>query len=103
MIEGSVYSVNISAGGFCLGLDRLFKPNTVLEFEINLPDKNGSFDCYGKISWQNPKANKSEDGKVYFDTGIMFEKLNLTNRLRLIAYVHGKLKTQKSHEEKIEP
>jgi hypothetical protein len=102
LTEGSVYSVDVSAGGFCLGLDRLIKNETILELLVYLPDKDKPFACSGKVSWQNTRGVRNKDGSFYYDTGFRFEALDLKNRLRLIYYVHGKLKTKNNHEDKIE-
>ncbi len=91
--EGSVYSVDVSAGGFCLGLDKFQKTDTILELLVYLPDKEKPFVCLGKVTWQKSSGAKGKDGKVYYDTGVKFENLDLKNRLRLIYYVHGKLKS----------
>jgi len=90
--ERSVYSVDVSAGGFCLGLDSVQKQDTILELLVYLPDKDKPFLCMGKVTWQKSHGTKGSDGKVYFDTGVKFENLDLKNRLRLIYYVHGKMK-----------
>ncbi|MCU0651222.1 MAG: PilZ domain-containing protein [Candidatus Omnitrophica bacterium] len=92
--EGSVYSMDVSAGGFCLGLDRVFKADTVLELLVYLPDKEKPFLCLGKVAWQKPNAVKASDGKIYFMTGLRFENLDLKNRLRLIYYVHGRAQAE---------
>jgi hypothetical protein len=99
-IEGSSYSVDVSAGGFCIGLDRVIKEDTVLELLVYLPDNEKAFACKGRVSWQKTPAVKAKDGNSYFDTGISFESLDLKNRLRLIYYVHEKLKKNRIDEEK---
>jgi c-di-GMP-binding flagellar brake protein YcgR len=91
--EGSVYSMDVSAGGFCLGLDRILEDETVLELLVYIPDKQKPFFCLGKVAWQKAAGVKGKDGKLYYETGMRFENLDLKNRLRLIYYVHGKLTT----------
>ena len=88
--EQNIFAIDISAGGFCLGLDRLLKPDTVLEMAVHLPDKGKSFFCLGRVVWQNTKFCKDEVGKRFYETGLQLSDLDLKNRLRLIYYVHGK-------------
>ncbi len=90
--ETSVYSIDVSAGGFCIGLNRMIKNDTVLELTIYLPDKEKSFYCMGRVAWQKPRPIKGDDGAYYYETGLQFADLDLKNRLRLIYYVHGKMK-----------
>jgi hypothetical protein len=101
--EGSAYSIDVSAGGFCLGLDRLVKVDISLDLLVYLPDNEKPFSCGGKVTWQKTRGIKGSDGKFYYDTGIRFETLDLKNRLRLIYYVHNKSKTPGAHEEKTKP
>jgi c-di-GMP-binding flagellar brake protein YcgR len=89
--EEDIFAMDISAGGFCLGLDRILKKDTVLELVVNLPDKDKSFFCLGRVVWQNLKSKKDEGGKRFYETGLQFSDLDLKNRLRLIYYVHGKM------------
>jgi Tfp pilus assembly protein PilZ len=98
--EGSVYSMDVSAGGFCIGLDRIFASETVLELLVYMPDKDKPFLCLGKVAWQKPSGVKGKDGRLYYETGMRFENLDLKNRLRLIYYVHGKTAPNSSNEEK---
>jgi c-di-GMP-binding flagellar brake protein YcgR len=102
-VEGSAYSVDISAGGFCLGVDRLMRSETSLELLVYLPDNEKPFSCTAKVTWQKTKGIKAKDGKFYYDTGLRFETLDLKNRLRLIYYVHQKLRVSRSNEEKKNP
>ncbi|MFA5099783.1 MAG: PilZ domain-containing protein [Candidatus Omnitrophota bacterium] len=101
-VEGSAYSVDVSAGGFCLGLDRHIKADTELELLVYLPDNEKPFSCSGKVTWQKTQGIKGKNGKFYYDTGLRFDSLDLKNRLRLIYYVHTKLKTT-GNEEKNKP
>jgi c-di-GMP-binding flagellar brake protein YcgR len=93
--ETSVYSIDVSAGGFCIGLNKIVKNDTVLELIIHLPDKEKSFYCLGRVVWQKLKPIKGEDGGYYYETGLQFADLELKNRLRLIYYVHGRMKKPK--------
>lgn len=88
--EEEIQSIDISAGGFCLGLNRALKIDSVLELIVHLPDKGKSFFCMGRVVWQG-KARKDERGKRFYETGLQFSDLDLKNRLRLIYYVHGKM------------
>lgn len=94
--ETSVYSIDVSAGGFCIGLNRILKNDTVLELTVHVPDKEKSFYCLGRVVWQKLKPLKGEDGVIYYETGLQFADLDLKNRLRLIYYVHGKMKRGKT-------
>jgi hypothetical protein len=100
--EGNVSSLDVSGGGFRLGLDRLVKDATVLELLVYMPDKEKPFTCLGKVAWHNPAGEKGKDGKFYYNTGLKFENLDLKNRLRLIYYVHGKEIPGSANEEKSE-
>lgn len=97
--EGSVYSMDVSAGGFCLNLDRMLKEETVLELLVYMPDKEKPFFCLGTVAWRKPAGVKGKDGKIYYETGMRFENLDLKNRLRLIYYVHKKTAKNGSDEE----
>lgn len=90
MIEGSAYSIDVSAGGFCVGLDRQINADELIELLVYLPDNEKPFTCSGRVAWQKVQPNKDKDGSLLYETGLRFENLELKNRLRLIYYVHGK-------------
>ncbi len=90
--ENEIYSLDISAGGFSMMYPDAVKPDTVFELKVYLPDKTESFFCLAKVVRQADKAVKQKDGKPYYETGLKFEDMDLKNRLRLIYYVHNKLK-----------
>ena len=99
-VESSAYSVDISAGGFCLCLHRRVKKDTLLELLVYLPDNEKPFKCMGRVSWQDNDGTKDADGRMLYNTGLCFENLELKNRLRLIYYVHGKSKKINGHDRK---
>ena len=100
MIEGSAYSVDVSAGGFCVGFDRRLSDDTVIDLLVYLPDNEKPFTCRGRVAWQKTHPGKDKDGKLIYETGMRFENLELKNRLRLIYYVHGKAKKTDPNEKK---
>lgn len=97
-IEGSAYSIDVSAGGFCVGLEHRMENDAVLDLLVYLPDNEKPFNCRGKVTWQSSKAQKDKEGRIFFETGLRFENLELKNRLRLIYYVHGKSKERNNRD-----
>jgi hypothetical protein len=102
-IEGSAYSIDVSAGGFCIGMDQRIKNDTLVELLVYLPDNEKSFTCTARVSWQKMHGIKDKDEKLFYETGLRFENLDLKNRLRLIYYVHGKTKKMNKYDEKDKP
>ena len=99
-IEGSAYSIDVSAGGFCIGMDQRIKNDTLIELLVYLPDNEKSFTCTARVSWQKMHGIKDKDEKIFYETGLRFEQLDLKNRLRLIYYVHGKTRKINTRYEK---
>lgn len=96
-IDGSAYSIDVSAGGFCVGFEQRVKSDALIDLLVYLPDNEKPFKCTGRIAWQNAKPHKDKDGKLLYETGLRFENLELKNRLRLIYYVHGRAKKNNTH------
>jgi c-di-GMP-binding flagellar brake protein YcgR len=93
--ESEISSLDISAGGFSMMYPDVVKPDTIFELKVCLPDNTDSFFCLAKVVRQADKAVKQKDGKLYYETGLKFEDMDLKNRLRLIYYVHNKLKLER--------
>ncbi|MFA6384712.1 MAG: PilZ domain-containing protein [Candidatus Omnitrophota bacterium] len=101
--EYSAYSINVSAGGICLELDRFMMDSAVLELCVHISDNEEPCLFTGKVVWQNTNGLEGEDGKVYYDTGIRFESFDSASQMRLANYIQGKINTPDVNEEKNEP
>ncbi len=82
-LEG--YCADISGSGMRLITDQKLDINTILEFQINLEDKNGLL-LKGKVV--RSVLSESLDGK--YDTGIAFCDITDKNRDILIKYIFMK-------------
>jgi c-di-GMP-binding flagellar brake protein YcgR len=91
-LEHNAYTADISAGGVCLWLAKIFKPGTTLDMDFYLPALKDPFVCKGRVLRQSLRPHKGPDDKFYYETGMVFDGLSLKNRMGLIYYVHGKMK-----------
>ncbi|MGE5308682.1 MAG: PilZ domain-containing protein [Deltaproteobacteria bacterium] len=87
--ENTIYSLDISAGGARVWLNRIIKKGTLITFKACLNEGKETVSCKGSIAWQNLRPVKADDGKYYYQTGVQFEDLELKDRMRLIYYCHN--------------
>ncbi|MBN3039794.1 MAG: PilZ domain-containing protein, partial [Candidatus Omnitrophica bacterium] len=78
-------SSNISAGGLAFVAAEDLKTNSLLDLQIDLPDKKEPIRCLSKVIW----TKKIDD--EHFDIGICFLDLTGGERSRLNKYVTEEL------------
>ncbi len=81
MPEKFAISSNLSAGGIAFTVAEDIAVENVLELVIDLPDKEGSLKCFGKVMWTE------KTGSDQFEAGVCFLDLTGGERARLDKYV----------------
>lgn len=82
-------ALNFGTGGICLLLREKLEPGMFLELELALPDKKDFFNTSAKVIWCADIPKNDEAGNSYYETGIKFLKMNLSDRKDLIRYIRG--------------
>jgi hypothetical protein len=76
-------------------LDKKVKTGTLVELGISLARDKEIFFSLGKVAWQEEVLTKDHEGRKGYATGVEFLKLDTTNKLRLMRFVHEKIKEAK--------
>jgi c-di-GMP-binding flagellar brake protein YcgR len=90
--EAALTSADLSGGGLRLYLDKKIKPATMVELGVSLPNEKQIFFALGKVVWQKELPQEELETGRRYATGIEFLKIDTTNRLRLMRFVHAKIK-----------
>lgn len=93
--EHNLHVLDVSAGGLRLPVKQKLELGTILELKVMIPQTDESFFVLGKVVWQSPNPTRTKAGKIYYETGVEFQKIDLKERIRLIHYVHDNLLKQK--------
>jgi c-di-GMP-binding flagellar brake protein YcgR len=93
-----IETVDISAGGMSVLMNKIRKVGTVLEFTMVF-EKGLVFDCQGKVVWQDLRPRRDSLGKFSYLSGIEFLEIDLTERLKLIYYCHSREKAVRKNDE----
>lgn len=83
--------LNFSTGGLCLSLRDRLEPGTLLELGLALPDKKDFFYTSAKVVWSSGVPVRDEAGNSYYETGVKFLKMNLSNRKEIIKYIYSRV------------
>jgi len=94
--EAEIETVDISAGGLSVMMNKILKTGTLLEINMSV-EASAVFSCAGKVVWQDMRPRRNGVGKFGYLTGLEFVGLELNERLRLIYYCHAKEKARKEH------
>ncbi len=89
--EANMDVLDVGAGGLRLPVIEKLNPGTKVELSLLMPDEKDPFCAFGTVVWQSDKPAKTKEGGRYFETGVEFEKLRLTDKIRLIQYVYSRL------------
>lgn len=87
--EDEVQTMDISGGGLRLPMHEKVKPETMVELNISLPSQETPFYGLAKVIWQKPAAVKGKDGKNYFETGMKFVRVGISNRKQIVRYINS--------------
>jgi c-di-GMP-binding flagellar brake protein YcgR len=87
-------AIDVGGGGVCFNTPERILPGTSLEVNLKLPEDQEKFSALARVAWQKPEPKKDKSGKVSYETGIEFLKMNLKDRLQIIHYVYAKVKQQ---------
>ncbi|MDD5731124.1 MAG: PilZ domain-containing protein [Candidatus Omnitrophica bacterium] len=84
-------ALDVGGGGLLLPANERLEKGTPLELSLNLPQDKDAFFALARVAWQSPNAKKNDAGRLYYETGVEFLKMNLKDRLQIIHYVHSGL------------
>jgi len=85
-------SKDIGGGGIRLHLNEYLSKDTPLELEITLPAEPKPILAEGLVVWSK-EVGKEGGGGVgqWYDTGIMFTKIDSISRGKILKYVYGRI------------
>ena len=96
--SAEIDTVDISAGGLSVLMNKIRKTGTVLDLGMVF-EKGVLFSCQGKVVWQDLRPRRDSTGKFSYLTGIEFLEIELTERLKLIYYCHSQEKEVRKNDE----
>lgn len=97
-IQGEVTlpTADLGAGGIRLFVHKKVKIGTMVELGLILPHEEQIFFSLGEVVWQVRDAIRARRGEDCYETGIKFLNLGITHRMRLIRFIHEKLREGKN-------
>lgn len=83
-------SKDIGGGGIKLFLNERLLKDTPLELEINIPGEGKPIVAEGRVVWSKEVGcGSGEELGEWFDTGIMFTKIEPLEQCRILKYVYS--------------
>jgi c-di-GMP-binding flagellar brake protein YcgR len=93
--EISLASVDLGGGGIRLYLDKEIERGSVVELGLGLPGEKQLLFSLGRVVWQKKVTGDAGAKRARYLTGLEFINLGITNRTRLVSFVHERLKDGK--------
>ena len=79
---------DVSGDGMRLLVNEKFTEGTLLQLEFDLPNTKDVISAKGEVVWADGEfAERDQNGKRIFQTGIQFVNIKLNDRNRLVDYI----------------
>jgi c-di-GMP-binding flagellar brake protein YcgR len=93
--EVTLPTADLGGGGIRLFVNKKVKTGTIVELGLILPHEEQIFFSLGEVVWQVRDVTRIQRGEDFYETGVKFLNLGLAHRMRLIRFIHDKIKEGK--------